>query len=63
MMLGGTQSIAAGEQKTLGVKWCVETDHFVLDVSDVGHQARSLLPMKRHIVSLVGILLEESMTH
>ena len=53
-MLGGAQSIAAGEQKTLGVKWCVETDHFILDVSEVGRQARSLSPTKRHIVSLVG---------
>lgn len=25
MMLGGPQSIAAGEQKTRGVKWCVES--------------------------------------
>ena len=38
----------------LGVRWCVETDHFVLDVSEVGHQARSLSPTKRNIVSLVG---------
>jgi len=37
MMLGDAQSIAAGEQKTLGVKWCMKTDHLVLDVSDVGH--------------------------
>ena len=53
-MLGGAQSIAAGEQKTLGVKWCMETDHFMLDVSEVGHQARSLSPTKKHIVSFVG---------
>ena len=32
----------------------METDHLVLDVSEVGHQARSLLPTKRHTVSLVG---------
>ena len=32
----------------------METDHFVLDVSEVGRQARSLSPTKRNIVSLVG---------
>ena len=53
-VLGGAQSIPAGEQKTLGVRWCVETDHFVLDVSEVGCQARSLSPTKRNIVSIVG---------
>ena len=53
-MLGGAYSMAAGEHKTLGVKWCTETDHFILDVSEVGHQASSLTPTKRHIVSLVG---------
>lgn len=53
-VLGGVQSIAAGEQKTLGVRWCVETDHFVFDVSEVGRQARGLPPTKRNIVSLVG---------
>ena len=52
--LGTAQTINAGEQKTLGVKWCVDTDHFVLDVSDIGQQARNLPPTKRHIVSLVG---------
>ena len=45
--------MAAGEQKTLGVKWCVETDHFEFDLSEVGRQARSLSPTKRHIVSLI----------
>ena len=53
-MLGGAQGIAAGEQKTLGVRWCVKTDHFVFDVREVGRQARSLSPTNRHIVSLVG---------
>lgn len=53
-MLGGAQCMAAGEQKTLGVRWCVKTDHFILDVSEVGRQARKLVPTKRHIVSLVG---------
>ena len=38
----------------LGVRWHVETDHFVLDVSEVSRQARSLPPTKRNIVSLVG---------
>ena len=38
----------------LGVRWCVETDHLVLDVSEVGRQARSLPPTKRNIVSIVG---------
>lgn len=46
--------MAPGEQKILGVKWCMETDHFVFDLSEVGRQARSLSPTKRHIVSLVG---------
>ena len=32
----------------------METDHLIFDVSEVGRQARSLLPTKRHIVSLVG---------
>ena len=32
----------------------MKTDHFVLDVSEVSHQARSLSPTKRNIVSLVG---------
>ena len=53
-MLGGAHSMAAGEHKTLGVKWCTETDHFILDVSEVGHHASSLTPTKRHTVSLVG---------
>ena len=53
-VLGGAQSIPAGEQKMLGVRWCVETDHLVLDVSEVGRQARSLPPTKRNIVSIVG---------
>ena len=52
--LGGAQGIVAGEQKMLGVRWCVETDYFVLNVSEVGRQARSLSPTKRNIVSLVG---------
>ena len=52
--LGTAQTINAGEQKTLGVKWCVDTDHFALDVSDIGQQARNLPPTKRHIVSLLG---------
>ena len=40
----------------VGVKWCTETDHFILDVSEVDHQASSLTPAKRHniIVSPVG---------
>ena len=40
----------------VGVKWCTETDHFILDVREVGHQASSLTPTKRHniIVSPVG---------
>ena len=58
VMLGNTQTINVGEQKTLGVKWCVETDHLVLDVSDVGQQARDLQPIKRNIVSLVGRIYE-----
>ena len=32
----------------------METDHLVLDVSEVGRQARSLPPTKRNIVSIVG---------
>ena len=32
----------------------METDHFILDLREVGRQARSLSPMKRHIVSLFG---------
>ena len=46
--------MAAGEQKTLGVRWCVTTDHFILDVSEVGRQARNFSPTKRYIVSLAG---------
>ena len=53
-MLGGAHSMDTGEQKTLGVKWCTETDHFILDVSEIGRQASNLTPTKRHIVSLVG---------
>lgn len=53
-MLGSAQTVAAGEQKTLGVKWCMETDHLILDVREVGRQAGSLSATKRHIVSLVG---------
>ena len=53
-VLGGAKSIAPGEQMMLRVRWCVEIDHFYLDVSEVGHQARSLSPTKRNIVSLVG---------
>ena len=53
-MLGSAKSTAAREQRTLGVKWCMETDHFILDVNEVGRQARGLLQTKRHIVSLVG---------
>ena len=33
---------------------CVKTDQLILDVSEVGRQARNLSPTKRHIVSLAG---------
>ena len=53
-ILGGSSIGVPGEQKTLGVKWCLETDDFILDVSEVGQQAKHLSPTKRHIVGLVG---------
>ena len=52
--LGNTQRMRSGEHKTLGVRWCVDTDRFVMDVSDIGHLAKGLEPTKRNIVSLVG---------
>ncbi len=53
-ILGSDQGVATGDQKTLGVKWCVETDHFILDVSEIARQARSLTPTKRHVMSIAG---------
>ena len=35
----GAQSMADEEQKSVGLRWCVETDHFVLKG---GHQERGL---------------------
>ena len=52
--LGRPSTTVPGEQKTLGIKWCIETDDFILDVSEVGQQAKRLLPTKRHIVGIVG---------
>ena len=52
--LGNDQELAAGDQKTLGVKWCVETDHFIVDVGDIARRAKDLTPTKGHVVSLAG---------
>ena len=57
-MLGGSSTAVPGEQKTLGVKWCLETDDLILDVIEIGQQAKRLSPTKRHIVSLVGRIFD-----
>ena len=42
--------MAAGEQKTLGVRWFIngmlKTDHFILDVSEVGLPGKKSLTHK-----------------
>ena len=52
--LGSMQKVRSGEQKVLGVRWDVATDHIVFSLTDIAQQAREMEPTKRHIVSVVG---------
>ena len=52
--LGNTQRLRLGEQKVLGVRWDVASDHFTFNVDDIACLAKELEPTKRHIVSIVG---------
>jgi hypothetical protein len=42
----------SAEQKILGIRWNVPTDHLVIDVSNVAQLAREVKPSKRHVVSV-----------
>ena len=52
--LGPGQEMRPGEQKVLGVRWDVASDHFVVNLDEIAAAARMLEPTKCNIISLVG---------
>ena len=43
-----------GQQKVLGVRWCVKTDQFVFEFTEIANAALMLSPTKRNVISIIG---------
>ena len=52
--LGKINSALGGEQKVLGVLWDPTTDEIIIDLTHIFHEAKSLEPTKRKLVSVIS---------